>query len=80
MIFQAISLFLKYLNKIGYVAAFTIIPFSIFVGLVLFFRTKTDDTHLLMILAENTLLYINLNIWGIVFLKKLNKIIKFTKE
>lgn len=70
---------IKYIDKITLLFLFLIVPFFIFFILFFLFKTQIEDVHVVMILVMNTLLYIDINILGLVMIRKLNKIIKQLK-
>lgn len=71
---------LKYIDKIMIAMCFTILPLILFFTFFIFFKTKTEDSHITIIMTVTSILFVNINILGIVLIKKLNKIIKFFKE
>ena len=77
--FKIFQFILKYFDKVILFFFFTFVPFIVFMFLLFYFKTKTDDLHLIFIMSTNTVLFININVLGIVLIKKINKVIKLIK-
>jgi hypothetical protein len=71
---------IKYFDKVVLFFLFTFVPFIVFMILMFYYRTKTEDLHLVLILTANSVLYINMNVLGVIFIKKNNKILKLLKS
>lgn len=71
---------LKYIDKIMIVMCYTVLPLLLFFVFFIFFKTKTEDSHITVIMTVTSILFVNINILGIVLLRKVNKIIKIFKE
>lgn len=78
--FSIFYFIIKYIDKITLLFLFLIVPFFTFFILFFLFKTQIEDVHVVMILVMNTLLYIDINILGLVMIRKLNKIIKQLKQ
>ncbi len=78
--FKILNFMIKYFDKVVLFFLFTFVPFIVFMILMFYYRTKTEDLHLVLILTANSVLYINMNVLGVIFIKKNNKILKLLKS
>lgn len=78
--FKILNFIIKYFDKVILFFLFTFVPFIVFMILMFYYRTKTEDLHLVLILTANSVLYINMNVLGVIFIKKNNKILKLLKS
>lgn len=78
--FNILNFMIKYFDKVVLFFLFTFVPFIVFMILMFYYRTKTEDLHLVLILTANSVLYINMNVLGVIFIKKNNKILKLLKS
>lgn len=78
--FKILNFIIKYFDKVVLFFLFTFVPFIVFMILMFYYRTKTEDLHLVLILTANSVLYINMNVLGVIFIKKNNKILKLLKS
>ena len=78
--FKILNFMIKYFDKVVLFFLFTFVPFIVFMILMFYYRTKTEDLHLVLILTANSVLYINMNVLGVIFIKKNNKILKLLKN
>ena len=78
--FKILNFIIKYFDKVVLFFLFTFVPFIVFMILMFYYRTKTEDLHLVLILTANSVLYINMNVLGVIFIKKKNKILKLLKS
>lgn len=74
--FTILNYVLKYFNKILIAVSLVLIPSLLFIILLFYYKTKTNDMHIIILMTIATILYTNINILGFVIIKKLNFIKK----
>lgn len=75
-----INLLFKFIDRITLGVLYLTVPFITFTLLYFFLRRGVHDSHISVIIDVSIILFININILGILIINKLNKIYKKIKD